>query len=301
MLRLFADNLLPVLLAAGVGYLAAARWHIDPRHIARVTFNVFAPCLVFQLLVANRIPGGEALRVIGFAATVLITGAVLAALLARALGLSRPMIAAVVLAVMLPNAGNYGLAVNLFAFGEVGLAQASLFFVTSAMLTFTAGVGVAASVRRRSLRSALAGVLEVPAVWAIGLAVVMLRMEWSLPFPLARPIELFSQATIPTFLLVLGMQLHRTRSRGRLAPLVVVVGMRLLGGALIAVLFAPLFGLEGVARQTGILQAAMPSAVVNIVIATEYDVEPEFVTGAVLVTTVLSPLSLTPLLAALGA
>ncbi len=45
----------------------------------------------------------------------------------------------------------------------------------------------------------------------------------------------------------------------------------------------------------------MPSAVVNIVIATEYDVEPEFVTGAVLVTTLLSPLSLTPLLAALGA
>ncbi len=95
MLRLFAENLLPVLLAAGVGYLAAARWQIDPRPISRVAFNVFAPCLVFRLLVDNRIPGGEALRMIGFAAAVLLTGAVLAGLLARGLGASRPMVAAV--------------------------------------------------------------------------------------------------------------------------------------------------------------------------------------------------------------
>jgi predicted permease len=44
----------------------------------------------------------------------------------------------------------------------------------------------------------------------------------------------------------------------------------------------------------------MPSAVIAIVLATEYDVEPAFVTSAVLVTTLLSPLTLTPLLKILG-
>jgi predicted permease len=45
----------------------------------------------------------------------------------------------------------------------------------------------------------------------------------------------------------------------------------------------------------------MPSAVICIVLATEYDVEPTFVTSVVFLTTLLSPLSLTPLLAYLGA
>ena len=300
MLRLFVDNLLPVLLAAAVGYLAASRWRLDPKPLARLAFNVFAPCLVYQLLVDNRIPGVEALRMVGFALAVLLSAAVLAGLAARVLGASRTMVAAVVLAVLLPNAGNYGLAVNLFAFGEAGLAQGSLFFVTSAMLTFTVGV-VVASAGRASLGSALLGLVKVPAIWSTMLAIFMLNMSWDLPLVLARPVGLFSQAAIPSFLLLLGMQLHGVRWRGRTGSLALVVGARLLGGLALAWLLAPLLGLDGTARQAGILQAAMPSAVVGAVLATEYDVEPDFVTAVVFASTLASPLTLTPLLALLGA
>jgi len=45
----------------------------------------------------------------------------------------------------------------------------------------------------------------------------------------------------------------------------------------------------------------MPSAVLTTVIATQYNSEPTLVTTAVFVTTVASPLVLTPLLAFLGA
>ncbi len=300
MLRLFADNLLPVMLAAAVGYLAAAKWRIDPRPLARLAFNVFAPCLVYRLLVDNRVPGVEALRMAGFAFAVLLSAAAVAGLCARALGAPRTMIAAVVLTVLLPNAGNYGLAVNLFAFGETGLAQASIFFVTSALLTFTLGV-VVASAGRASLRSALVGLLKVPAIWSTVLAVFMLKVGWSLPLAIARPIQLFSAAAIPSFLLLLGMQLHGVRWHGHGASLALVVAARLIGGMAIAWLLAPLLGLEDAARQAGILQAAMPSAVVTTVLATEYDVEPDFVTAAVFVSTITSPLTLTPLLAVLGA
>ncbi len=296
MLRLFADNLLPVLLAAGVGYVAAAKWKIDPQHLARVAFNVFAPCLVYQVLVDSRIPGAAAFRMVGFALAVLLVAAALAGLAARAFGWPRSTAAAMVLTVLLPNAGNYGLAVNFFAFGDSGLAYASLFFAASAMLTFTVGV-VVASAGRKSLGSALAGLLKVPAVWAIAGAVLMLETGWRLPLPLARPIELFSHAAIPSFLLILGMQLHANHWRVRLGPLALAASLRLAGGALLAVLLAPVFSLDGVARQTGILQAAMPAAVVTTVLATEYDVEPDLVTSIVVLTTLLSPLTLTPLLA----
>jgi predicted permease len=45
----------------------------------------------------------------------------------------------------------------------------------------------------------------------------------------------------------------------------------------------------------------MPVAVLTTILATEFDAQPSFVTAAVLITTLLSPLTLTPLLAFLGA
>jgi predicted permease len=175
-----------------------------------------------------------------------------------------------------------------------------VFFITSAVLTFTAGVFVA-SLGRSSLKETLAGMLRVPAIWAVVVAIVLVRTGSQLPVPLARTVELLSQASIPVFLVVLGMQLRGKGIAGPWGPLALGTGARLVGGAVVGLALVAVMELEGAARQAGILQAAMPSAVITIVLATEYDVEPAFVTSVVVATTLLSPLTLTPLLAFLGA
>ncbi|MEJ2599531.1 MAG: AEC family transporter, partial [Anaerolineales bacterium] len=58
-------------------------------------------------------------------------------------------------------------------------------------------------------------------------------------------------------------------------------------------------GLDGLTRQVGVIEASMPSAVLTIVLATEYDVEPTFVSAAVFTSTLASAFTLTPLLAIL--
>jgi predicted permease len=299
-LQLFAENLLPVFLAAGAGYLLAWRLRLDPKPVAQLAFFVLAPCLVFQIILESDLPGQALVRMVAFTATGLGVPAALAAAVARALAWPRTLTAAVVLVVLLPNAGNYGLSVCLFAFGESGLAQASVFFITSAVLTFTAGVFVA-SLGRSSLGQTLSGMLRVPAIWAVAVAILLVQTGSKLPVPLARTVELLSQASIPVFLVVLGMQLRGKGIVGPWRPLALGTGARLAGGAVVGLGLAALLDLEGPARQAGILQAAMPSAVITIVLATEYDVEPAFVTSVVVVTTLLSPLTLTPLLAFLGA
>jgi len=300
MLRLFFDNLLPVFLAAGAGFVLAARMRVDPKAVTHVAFFVLAPCFVFRVIVGGEV-GGEALvRMVGFTTVSLLVLAALAAGIARALGWPRTRVAAVCLVVMLPNAGNYGLSASRFAFGDEGLAHAGIYFVSSSILTFTLGILVA-SLGRKSLGGALAGLPKVPTIWAVGLAIVVVRTGWSLPGPVDRTVELLAQACIPVFLIVLGMQLYGRGVRGPLGPGALAVGMRLVGGAALGLVLAPWFGLEGPARQAAVLQSAMPAAVINIVIAAEYDVDPAFVTSAVVLGTLLSPLTLTPLLGFLGA
>ncbi len=300
MLRLFVDNLLPVILTAAVGYALAARVQVQARSLARVAFLVFSPCLVYQILFESRLPIGDMARMAGFSFTVLLLLGGVAFLVARAMHLPRTLTAAAVLVVLLPNAGNIGLSVNYFAFGDPGLTQASLFFVSSSVLTYTVGVFIA-SLGKSGVRAALFGLPRVPTVWAVTAALLMSHQGWEFPFPLARSIKLLSEACIPVFLVILGIELQGVRWAGRARPLLAATALRLVGGAVMAILVARVFGLEGPARQAGILEAAMPSAVVTIILASEYEVESSFVTSVVFLTTLLCPFTLTPLLALLGA
>ncbi|MCC6652207.1 MAG: AEC family transporter, partial [Candidatus Eisenbacteria bacterium] len=296
MLSLFVHNLLPVFLTAGAGWLLAALLKTDARPLAQVGLYVLAPGLILDIILQNALPPGELLRMMGFSFAALALPGLAAFAVARLLRWPRTRVSALVLACLLTNAGNYGMSVNLLAFSEKALPQASLFFLASAIVSYTAGIFVA-SMGRTGLRASLVGLLRVPTVWAVALAFSMNALHLRLPAPAATSVHLLSQACIPVFLLVLVMQLRGARLSGPVRPLAFATALRLAGGAAAGALLAPLFGLTGVARQAGILQSAMPTAVLATILATEYDVEPGFVTSVVLLTTILSPLTLTPLLA----
>lgn len=297
LLRVFFENLFPIFLAGTAGYFLAARGKVSSRPLATAALYVFSPCLVFDVIVKNRVEGVDFLRMAGFALAGLFTLALVAMLVARMAHWSRPLTIALVLTVMLPNAGNFGLSASLFTFGPPGLAEASLFFITASILTYTLGVFVA-STGRAPLLQALRGLLFIPAIWSVPLAFMIVHLNLTPPTAIWRAVELLSSACIPCLLLVLGMQFHGvTWKAEHLAPLGVAVGLRLAASVPAAFLYASLFGLEGVARPAGILQAAMPSAVVSTILALEYDVEPSFVTSVVMASTLLCPFTLTLLIA----
>jgi len=240
------------------------------------------------------------LRMVGFAVASILTVGAITWLLGRLIRLERKMLAAVVLCALTINAGNYGLSLNLFAFGEEALAYASLFFVTSAAITYTLGVTIA-SMGKASLADSLKGLLKIPVVYVVPLALVFIYKNWGLPLPLTRTVSLLSDAAIPGMLIVLGLQLQSSQRTHNIRALFLASGMRLLGGLGVGLLLATVFGLKGMAYNAGVLEASMPTAVLATILSTEYDAEPAFVTTAVFASTLLSPLTLTPLLLMLGA
>ncbi|MBI3160410.1 MAG: AEC family transporter [Chloroflexi bacterium] len=293
---LFSNNILPILLAAGTGYLLGRITRIDARTISRVTFFVFSPCLVFQLLTANRLGGQAVFQMATLAVLVLVLVGLLSLLVGRLLKLPRPLLVAFVLASMFGNAGNYGLSFNAFAFGEEGLAFASVYFVTSGLMVYTVGILVA-SLGQGDLKYSLANLVRYPTLYAVIFALVFNGLGLALPVPAARTVDLLAGAAIPSMLLLLGLQLGSVSWRGQLVPLGMANAMRLVAGPLVAFALAGFLNLEGAAYQAGVAESAMPTAVMATVLATEFDAEPAFATAVVTTTTLLSPFTLTPLLA----
>lgn len=299
LLTLFADNVLPILALAAAGLLLQRALRLDPRPLSQVVFYAFAPALVFRLLLDTSIKAGDILRMMGLAAAVMGGIGLLSWGITRVAHMPPALASAFILTSTFMNAGNYGLSLNQLAFGESALAWAVLFFTTSSMVTNSLGVYLA-SVGRATPRAAVLGLLRVPSLYAIPLALLLRGFSIALPPALGHPVDLLAAAAIPSMLLLLGMHIGQAglpRQRRELAGSVV---LRLVVSPALAWLLLPLFHFPTPGQQAAVLEAAMPTAVLTSVIASQYRVEPEFVAGTVLVSTLLSPLTVTPLILLLG-
>ena len=117
-------------------------------------------------------PGPEAGRIALLAILVMVVMGLLARIAAIPFRLSRAELSGFLLVAMFSNGGNYGLPVVLFAFGNEALAPATVYFVTSSILTYTAGVFLAAS-GRRSVSRAIFGISRTPAIYGVGAAALL--------------------------------------------------------------------------------------------------------------------------------
>ncbi len=300
LLTIFLDNLLPIMLIAASGYLLGFWLDIDPRSISRVVFYIFSPFLFFDLLINSQLSSNDMFQIMGFTAAQMFLLGLIVWLVTRILKLDRVTTAAVLLTTIFMNAGNFGLSLNFFAFGQEALAHASIFFVTMALIAYTVGVAIA-SLGTAPIKQTLRELTKVPTIYAAIIAVLFITQNWQLPTALERTTSLLSDATIPAMLVVLGLQLQKMRRTWEWGALILAVSMRLIGAPILAILTASIFALNGTSYQAGVAEASMPTAVLTIILATEYNIKPTFVTTVVFATTLLSPLTLTPLLAFLGA
>jgi predicted permease len=295
---IFASDIVPIFVVAGVGFLLARYSAVDARALSRIIFNALSPCLAFNLLVTSTISGGEFGRMALFCVLVIAAAGAMAWLISIPLRLDRVTTTAFLLVVMFSNAGNYGMPVAMFAFGREALARATVYFVTSSVLTYTMGVFLAAS-GRRAVRQALLGVLRVPAIYALAAAGIVLALKVPVPTAVMRSVGLLSDAGLPMMILVLGMQLERAAMPDRPIAVVAAVVLSLVLTPLAAFGIAHLLGLTGAAFQAAMIQASMPAAVITTILALQYEVAPNFVSSVVFATTLLSPFSLTLLIALL--
>ena len=299
LLNIFANNLLPILLLSGAGFALGRVLNLDSRPLGRVIFYILSPVLIFNLLTSSKLVVGTIVLLMGYSASVMGLTAGIAYVLGRFFHLERPLLTVVVLTSLFSNNGNYGLPLISFAFGQEVLAYASIYFVTNSVMLYTVGVLIA-SLGHLRLKEALLGLLKVPAIYAVILAVIFIRTGWVLPVPIQRTVTLAAGGAVPAMIILLGLELQKVEWTHNVRALSIPVICRLLIGPVIGLLLAALFGLNDNSRKAGITQAGMPSAVMTTILANEYKLDTSLVTAIVFVSTILSPLTLTPLLFFLG-
>jgi len=282
--------LAPVIAAAAVGYVwARSRHPFDLGFVTRLVTYVGSPCLVFSTLTRFHVPAGEILSQAGLAVLAVFACGLVGGL---ALYLTGRTVRPLLPTVMLPNAGNLGLPIAYFAFGDEGLALALPFSAAMTMLQFTVGVSCASGHARWT------EILRTPTIYAILLALALAATGIETPRWLGNATELLGGVTLPLMLIALGVSLAslRVAHLGRSLWLAV---LRLALGLAAGIGVVWLFDIPHPTAAVLILQSAMPPAVFNYLFAARYGGPVDEIAGAVVVGTGISIVTLPVLLAVL--
>lgn len=295
---IFLNVVSPVFALILTAYFLGGRLGIQSRSLSRTAYYLLVPAFVFNVLSEVKIDAVAAFRMMaGIGLVYMITG-ILGWLLARGMGRSKEMATAFLMTCIFGNVGNYGLALTKFYLGHDAMESATIYMVTANTFSFFCCV-MAAGWLKGGGTGALKDIIKTPGITILPLALIFPVAGIAPPIMVQRIAGLLGDAMIPVLLLALGLQFKEAGTLDFGKDVFLASFIRLIAGPAIAVALIPLVGISGIEASAGILQAAMPSAVLTAIIAMENDVVPVFVTSVVCVSTLLSLATLTVLMALL--
>lgn len=287
-----------VLITAGALWRQFAPFGLAPdvvrRTLAAVVYNLLLPALVLGAL--WRIPlSTDMARVSLIAVTDVLAGLGLAWGWCRLCKLDRKATGALMLAAAFGNVTYLGLPVleaSLGPWARAVAVQYDLFGCTP--LLFTVGILVA---RRYGDggegESPLRALAVSPPLWAALAALLLNAATVPQPSWLGTLLDRLAAGVAPLMLLVIGLSLVFQRGmRAQLPALVPVVVIQLLLMPLLIWGLAVVLGVGGELRVAVVLEAAMPSMVLGIVLSERYGLDTARYAQAVTVTTLASMLTL---------
>jgi len=297
LVSIFFNVLAPVFSLVLIGYLAGPRLGIEARSGSKLAYYILTPPFIFAIFKDAEINAMLAVRMSVYILLVSVGIVLVAFVVARyLLRVSPQMTAAFVLLAAFGNVGNFGLPIIQFKLGEEAMLAASVYFLILFTFGFIVGV-MAVTWHRGSGRGAVFSAFTSPGILALIPAFAVNAFDLPVPLFIDRAVGLLAAALIPIMLLTLGIQLAAMGRPKLTRDVMIAGGLRLVVGPALAIALAGLFGLTGIARGAGILQASMPAAVFTSLIAMEYDLLPDFVTTSVLFSTIASAFTLTAVLA----
>lgn len=296
---ILVDIISPIILVALLGFITGRIFRLDASSLSKLTLYVFSPALIFASAYRSKIDA-EFVSIAVFAVLITFLMGIVTIILIKVMRYDRLTASAFALSVLFVNAGNYGLPLILFAFGEEALARAVIFFTVSVILIQTLAVFIAARGTANAL-VAVKNIFKMPLIYAVTVGLVLNLLHIAIPDFLLKSVDLMSDAAVPVMLIILGLELaHATLDRDQLH--IGLAAFAKLGiTPVVAFALGALMGLQGVTLAVCVIEASMPTAVMASVLAVEFKSRPEFVTGAVLVSTLGSIISLTILLGILYA
>jgi len=280
-LKLF-EVLFPVFFIVGIGYyLGKKNPKIDTSFITNFAANIGSPSIIIYSLTSTDITFDTFKNYFGYYLIAIIIFTLIGIIFLFFLN-TKDIIRELPPFVM-PNTGNMGLPICLFAYGSQGLGVAAAISALIILSHFTLGVFLA------DRKFDITVILKNPPFYTIIISVIFLYFKIELPTFVENTTFLLMYATIFLILMSLGIALTRFKIFSFKKALISSIG-RVIFGPIIGLLLIKYFKLQGFAAGVLLIQCSMPSAVLNYLVASIYSPKKivDSVASMIVVSTIMS-------------
>jgi malate permease and related proteins len=269
---------IPVFLLVGTGFIFAHWKKISLASVTEIIVYLGTPSLAFSSLASKPLFAGD---IIVLAGGVLLVFGGVGLLIRLYFWIFKFSSRGFALPTLFMNAGNMGIPLALFAFGQEGMQRATLMFVIITFLQYSLGIYILNS------RGNWTEIFRLPLIYAALAGLLVNLAQIKIPELLLQPVVMLGQATIPIMLISLGYRLYQVESL-QLGHALGGAAVRIFGGFAAANIAVSVIGAEGVNRQVLLLYGSLPSAVVNFILTEKYSQDPGLAASIVVLGTFLS-------------
>ena len=254
------EVIFPVFFVIGIGYyLGKKNPRFDTNFITNFAGNIGTPAMIFYTVTTTGITLSIFIHYFAYAILMIggfaVIGLIFLFLLKKDLSMELPPL-------ILPNTGNIGVPICLFAYGTQGLGVASA--VASVIILFHFTLGVFLAKKKFSFDI----LIKSPPVYAIIVSVLFLFFEVKTPLFLENTTFLLTYATI--FLVLMSLGIALTRFKFSFRDSIIFSFLRVIIGPLIGFGVIRYFDLSGFPAGVLLIQSAMPSAILNYLVGSIY-------------------------------
>ena len=251
------DVIAPVFFVIGIGYyLGKKNPEINTDFITTFAGNVGTPAMIFYTITTTGVTLSVFTEYFIYALIIIggfsLVGIIFLLLLKKDFISELPPL-------ILPNTGNMGIPICLFAYGTAGLGVASAIASVIILLHFTLGVLLA----KKSFSFEI--LIKNMPIYGIIISVIFLYFEWDVPGYLENTTFLLTYATIFLVLMSLGIALSRLKVVSW-THASILGAVRVIIGPIIGFGLIKFFNLNGFAAGVLLIQSCMPSAILTYLV-----------------------------------
>ena len=288
-------TILSIILMIGLGYFLKRIDFLSEKDITpfnKIVMYILLPCMIFNALYnadLSLIPKLGVLPLIILASSC-VTG-VISYFILKQFGLDDKKLWSVLVTVMIANTGFMGYPVTLGIFGQAGFLRAifcdvatcAIFLILSFVLILKFG---------GTIKKAFRKIAFFPPLWAVVLGIVFNSLNIPIGTVIDNTVNYLGQGAIPLIMVTLGLSIDFSALSRSKSMIVFTSIMKLAFFPFIAFLVANYLGLVNLEHTVSIVEAAMPSGMMSLLLAITYNLDYELTSDCILINTVISLITL---------
>ena len=289
------NTIIAIVLMIGLGYVLKridflSEKDIDPFN--KIVMYILMPCMIFHAIYTadlNSISNMGILPIVILGSS-LATGAV-SFIILKQFKLDDKTLWSVLVTVMIANTAFMGYPVNLGIYGQDGFLRA-IFCDIATLSTFLLLSFVLILKFGGTVKTAVKKIAFFPPLWAVILGLILNFINVPIGPVLDNTVNYLGQGAIPLIMVTLGLSIDFSALKRSRAMIAFTSIMKLAFFPFIAFLLATYLGLVNLEHTVSVIEAAMPSGMMSLLLVITYKLDYEMTSDCILINTVISLITL---------